>query len=65
MTSLMDATQGPQGTETAKRAACTINDFTYGREGALSMTLPMDATEEGEQNNLKQNNLKQTNMHES
>jgi hypothetical protein len=42
------------------KAARSIDDFTDGREGALSMTSPMDATEEGEQNNLKQNK-----MHES
>jgi hypothetical protein len=38
------------------RAACTINEYTNGHEGVLSMTSLMDATEGGEQNNLKQNN---------
>jgi hypothetical protein len=41
----------------ANRAARTIDHFTNGREGAaaLSMTSLVDATAEGEQNNLKQN----------
>ena len=33
-----------------------MDDFTHGRQGALWMISSMDATEEGEQNNLKQNN---------
>ena len=33
-----------------------MDDITHGRQRALSMISPMDATEGGEQNNLKQNN---------
>jgi hypothetical protein len=39
-----------------KRAAGTIDDFIHGFQGALWMTSSMDATEEGEQSDLKQDN---------
>jgi hypothetical protein len=43
---------------TTNRAASTVlvDDFTNGHKGALLMASLMDATAEGEQNNLKQNN---------
>jgi hypothetical protein len=53
----MSSTDGHHiGTETTNLDSCTIDDFIDGREGALSMTSLMDATEGEEQNNLKQNN---------
>ncbi len=56
MTSPMDAKKGLRQCLTTNRAACTIDDFTNRRKGALLMTSLLDATAEGEQNNLKQNN---------
>jgi hypothetical protein len=44
------------GTEATDLAASTINDFTYGRQGALSRTSPMDSKDGEKRNNLKQNN---------
>jgi hypothetical protein len=37
------------------RAAGTMYDFIYGRQGALWMTSSMDATKRGQQSDLKQN----------
>ncbi len=48
------------GLHVGKRAAGTIDEFIHGpgRQRALWMTSSMDATEEGEQSDLKQDNNK-------
>jgi hypothetical protein len=44
------------GSHIGKWAAGTINDFIHGHQGALWMTSSMDATEGGEQSDLKPDN---------